>query len=88
MTNSEQPPMADSELWIGLHRAELHEVADRTGAHADTVSFLATLVLAGASDAEIYEYLRGLVPSTDGRLSPLAGAPELLREVRQLVEAS
>jgi len=88
MTNSELPPMADIELWIDFHGPELRELADRVGAHAETVRFLATLVLAGSTDAEIYEHLRELVRSPDGQHSPLAGASELLREVRQLVETS
>jgi hypothetical protein len=66
----------------------LHELAQRAGAHTDTVHFLATLVLSGASDPEIYEQLRELIPSTDGQHSPLAGAPELLEEVRHLVETA
>jgi hypothetical protein len=85
MTNPEPP---DIEHWINLHNDELHTLAERSGAHADTVHFLATLVLAGSTDTEIYEQLRELIPSTDGQHSPLAGAPELLDEVRQLVETS
>lgn len=85
MTNSERP---DIELWIDLHQSELHDLAERVGAHTDTVHFLATLVLAGATDADIYEELRELIPSSDGQHSPLAGAPELLDEVRQLVKTS
>jgi hypothetical protein len=88
MTNSELPPMADIELWIDFHGAELRELADCVGVHADTVRFLATLVLGGSSDAEIYEHLRELVRSPDGQHSPLAGAPELLRDVRNLAETS
>jgi hypothetical protein len=85
MTDPERP---DIERWIDRHDNELRNLAERAGAHADTVHFLATLVLAGSTDTEIYEQLRELIPSTDGRHSPLAGAPELLDEVRQLVETS
>lgn len=77
--------MTEINRWIDLHHSELHELAARLGAHDDTVHFLATLVLAGSSDTEIYAHLRELVPSSDGRHSPLAGAPEVLHEVRQLV---
>ena len=80
--------MTDIEHWIELHETELHQLARREGAHDDTVQFLATLVLAGATDTDIYEQLRELIPSPDGRHSPLAGAPELLHEVRQLVATS
>ncbi len=80
--------MTDIEQWIELHEPELHELARRTGAHDDTVHFLATLVLGGSSDADIYEYLHELVPSPDGQRSPLAGTPELIREVRELVATS
>jgi hypothetical protein len=85
MTNSERP---DIEHWIDLHESELQDLAERAGAHSDTVHFLATLVLIGSTDTDIYEQLRELIPSTDGHHSPLAGAPELLDEVRQLVETS
>ena len=50
--------MSDSERWIDLHETELHELAERAGAHDDTVHFLATLVLAGSTDSDIYEQLR------------------------------
>jgi hypothetical protein len=80
--------MTDVERWIELHESELHQLAEQAGAHDDTVQFLATLVLAGSSDADIYEYLHELVPSPDGQHSPLAGAPELIRRVRELVAAS
>lgn len=80
--------MAEIEHWINLHEVELHELAERAGAHDDTVHFLVTLVLAGAPDTDVYEQLRELVPSTDGQHSPLAGIPELLDEVRQLTETS
>ncbi len=79
--------MTDIEHWIELHQTELHALAEREGAHDDTVHFLATLVLTGATDADIYEQLGDLVPSSDGRHSPLAGAPELIAEVRRLVAA-
>jgi len=80
--------MTDIEHWIELHETELHQLAEREGAHDDTVQFLATLVLSGANDTDIYEQLRELIPSPDGQRSPLAGAPELLREVRRLVATS
>jgi hypothetical protein len=80
--------MVDIERWIGRHEAELHALAEEAGAHDETVRFLAMLVLAGSSDDDIYEHLRGLVPSWDGQASPLAGAPELVAEVRRLVAAS
>ncbi|MGZ6946314.1 MAG: hypothetical protein ACXVL8_20645 [Acidimicrobiia bacterium] len=76
--------MTDIERWIGLHEAELHELAERTETHDDTIHFLATLVLAGWTDDAIYEQLRDLVPSLDGQRSPLEGAPALLEEVRRL----
>jgi hypothetical protein len=76
--------MTDIQHWIHLHEAELHELAERAGAHDDTVHYLATLVLAGVSDDDIYEQLRTLIPSPDGQRSPLAGAPELLGAVRAL----
>jgi hypothetical protein len=71
-----------------LARGELHELAERTAIHDDTVHFLATLVLAGWSDAAIYEQLRELIPSPDGQHNPFADAPELLEEVRRLVATS
>jgi hypothetical protein len=77
--------MTDIDRWIDLHETELHELAERVGAHEDTVHFLVTLVLIGSTDADIYEHLSELIPSPDGQHSPLAGAPELLQEVRQLV---
>lgn len=80
--------MSEEERWIDLHKTELHELADKTGTHDDTVRFLAALVLDGWTDDAIYEQLRELVPSLDGQHSPLADAPELLQEVRQLVATS
>jgi hypothetical protein len=80
--------MHDAEHWIDRHEQELHELAERTGTHDDTVHFLASLVLRGWTDAAIYEQLRELVPSPDGRRSPLADVPELLHEVRALVATS
>ena len=80
--------MTDPEHWINLHEAQLHELAERTDTHDDTVHFLATLVLAGWSDAAIYEHLRELIPSPDGQHSPFEDTPELLEEVRRLVAAS
>jgi hypothetical protein len=80
--------MADIERWIDMHDAELRAVAEGTGAHDDTVRLLAALVLAGSSDDDIYEHLREIVPSSNGQRSPLAGAPELVAEVRRLVAAS
>jgi len=70
--------MTDIERWIDVHHTALHELAERAGAHDDTVHFLATLVLSGSTDADIYEHLRELIPSPDGQHSPLAGAPELI----------
>jgi hypothetical protein len=80
--------MTDVERWIDVHQTELHDLAQRTGAHDDTIRFLATLVLHGWTDDAIYEQLRELVPSPDGQHSPLADAPALLDEVRQLVSTS
>ena len=80
--------MTDIESWIQVHATDLKSLATRIGAHDDTVVFLATLVLAGASDDDVYEQLRELIPSLDGQRSPLADAPELLAEVRRLVAAS
>ena len=73
------------ERWTGRHETELHELAERTGVHDDTVHFLATLVLGGWTDTAIYEQLLELIPSPDGQHNPLADAPELLEEVRRLV---
>lgn len=36
---------------------------------------------------ELADHLQDLVPSIDGQHSPVAGASQLLHEVRQLVEA-
>lgn len=80
--------MTDIEQWIDLHETELHDLAEHAGAHDDTVQYLATLVLGGSSDDEIYEQLRDLVPSWDGERSPVASAPDLLFEVRRLVATS
>ncbi len=77
--------MTDPELWINLHETELHELAERTDTHDDTVHFLATLVLAGWTDASIYEQLRELIPSLDGQRNPLGDTPGLLQAVRELV---
>jgi hypothetical protein len=78
-------PMADIERWMDLHEAELHALAEQAGEHEDVVRFLASLVLAGSSDDDIYEHLREVTPSWDGQRSPLHGAPHLLSEVRRLV---
>lgn len=80
--------MTDIEHWIENHEVELHGLAERVGAHDETVHLLTTLVLAGSSDADIYEHLRELIPSQDGRRSPLLGTPELLHEIRELVSTS
>jgi hypothetical protein len=80
--------MTDIERWIDLHEAELHELAERTDMHDDTVHFLASLVLAGWTDAAIYEQLHELIPSLDGQRSPLERTPALLEEVRRLVSTS
>lgn len=80
--------MTDIERWIDLHEHELLELGERLGAHEDTVHFLVTLVLTGSTDSDIYEHLHELILSPDGRHSPLAGAPELLAEVRHLVATS
>ena len=80
--------MTDPETWIDLHETELHELAQRTDTHDDTVHFLATLVLAGWTDAAIYEQLRELIPSLDGQRSPLEDTPDLLDAVRRLVATS
>jgi hypothetical protein len=80
--------MTDIERWIHTHESELRELAERRGAHDDTVHFLAALVLGGSTDTDIYEHLRELVPSFDGQRSPLEGAPELIDEVRRLVASS
>jgi hypothetical protein len=80
--------MTEIERWIGTHETELHDLAVRMGSHDDTVHYLAMLVLAGSTDADIYEQLRELIPSPDGLKSPLAGAPELVDAVRHLVTTS
>jgi hypothetical protein len=80
--------MTDVERWIELHHDDLHDLAQRTHTHDDTLEYLATLVLSGWTDDAIYEQLRELVPSPDGQHSPLADAPGLLDEVRRLVAAS
>ena len=80
--------MTDIERWIDLHENELHDLAERTRTHDDTVHFLATLVLAGWTDDAIYEQLRELIPSLDGQRSPLEEAPVLLEGVRRLVSTS
>ena len=80
--------MTDPEHWIDLHEAELHELAERTDMHDDTVHFLAMLVLAGWTDDAIYEQLRELLPSPDGQRSPLEDTPVLLEEVRRLTATS
>ncbi len=80
--------MTDIEHWIDLHEVELHELAERTDAHDDTVHLLASLVLGGWTDDAIYEQLRELIPSLDGQRSPLEDAPALLEEVRRLAPAS
>jgi hypothetical protein len=80
--------MTDIERWIDLHENELHDLAERTDTHDDTVHFLASLVLAGWTDDAIYEQLRELIPSLDGERSPLQEAPALLEEVRRLAATS
>ena len=80
--------MTDIERWIDLHEAELHELAERTEIHDDTVQFLATLVLTGWTDDAIYEHLRELIPSSDGQRNPLEDTPVLLEAVRRLAATS
>lgn len=80
--------MVDIERWIHLHAADLHGIAERRGANEEVVKLLATFVLGGLDDDEIYAHLREITPSWDGQRSPLADAPELLGEVRQIVDAA
>jgi hypothetical protein len=80
--------MTDVERWIHVHETELRDVADRAGARADTVRLLATLVLGGASDPEVYDALRAHVLSLDGQRNPLEGTAELLDQVRRLVAST
>lgn len=80
--------MTDVERWIDAHEVELRSIAERAGAHDDTVRVLATLVLGGLTDDEIYDHLRAMIPSPDGQHSPLVGAPELVLAVRELISAS
>jgi hypothetical protein len=70
------------------HDAELNALADQLDADGDAVRYIASLVLAGERDREIYERLHELVPSLDGQESPLAGIPGVLWEVRRLVAAA
>ena len=78
----------DIEQWIESHEGALHELAQRSGAHDDTVHFLAAHVLAGTSDDDIYDLLREAVPSLDGQNNPLASVPDLVHRVRELVAGS
>jgi hypothetical protein len=80
--------MVDIERWIDLHAADLHGIAERLGASDEFVELLATFILDGLDDDEIYAHLRAMTPSWDGQRSPLADAPELLGEVRQIVDAA
>jgi hypothetical protein len=80
--------MSDIERWIDLHHTELHELAERSDMHDDTVQFLATLVLSGWTDEAIYEQLHELIPSLDGQRSPLEHTPALLEDVRRLTTSS
>lgn len=79
--------MTDIERWMDTHEAELRALADRAGAHQETVQLVAVLVLNGLSDDEIYENLRDVSPSWDGQSNPLADAPDLVDELRRLVSA-
>ena len=79
--------MTDIERWIDGHESELHTLAARLGAHDETVMVLAGLVLGGLDDDDIYEQLREATPSWDGEHNPLGGAPQLLGELRQLIDA-
>jgi hypothetical protein len=76
--------MTDIERWIDTHESELHALAERVGAHDQAIELVATLVLGGLRDDAIYEQLSELMPSWDGQHSPLAGAPELVGELRRL----
>ena len=77
--------MHDIRHWFTLHEAELHELAERTRMHDDTVHFITMLVLQGWTDAAIYEQLHEMIPSPDGQHNPLAETAELLDHVRRLV---
>jgi hypothetical protein len=77
--------VVDIQRWIVQHDGELSALAREAGEHDETVRYVASLVLAGATDDDIYEHLRDVTPSWDGQESPLAGAPDLLLEVRRLV---
>ena len=80
--------MTDTEHWIDLHEAELHELAEHAGMHDDTVHFLASLVLAGLTDDAIYEQLHEVILSPDGQRNPLETTPVLLEEVRRLATST
>jgi hypothetical protein len=80
--------MVDIDRWMDEHDAELMALAEQLGTHDDTVRYVASLVLAGERDPEIYERLRDVSPTFDGQRNPLAGAADVVFEVRRMVATS
>lgn len=76
--------MNDIEEWVQAHDAPLEAIARDTHLPSHLVHLAAALVLAGASDDDIYEHLGEHVISMDGQRSPLAGAPRAIEQIRQL----
>lgn len=78
--------MAETDGWVEEHNAELRDLADRLGADPDSVRIVAGLVVAGATDDEIYDLLRATTPVWNGQQNPLAGAADLVAELRAMVD--
>jgi len=79
--------MSAIENWLTDNDEQLVEIARRSDVVPDVVHLAAVMVLAGFTDAQIDTHLNVLnVRLRDGH-DPLAGLPEVLREVRELAAA-
>ena len=86
----DMPGNEQSDAGHGLEHLgeELRRLAERAHVDEALVRAIATMVVGGLPDAEIYDRFRATVPSPDGQVSPLRGLPELLVEVRRAVAST
>jgi len=76
--------MNEIEEWLRVNHRRLGDIALASETSPELVQLAAALVLAGFSDAEIYDRLLRLALSFGAGRRPAAGVPNALAQIREL----